>query len=184
MRWVLAKLDPKDYQAKMNEANAKYISAKADLDRYRLLYEEESATKQELDQAQANFDVAQAQYDFASQELSYTILKAPRSGQVVSKDAEVNENVAAGQVVCPKRPETIGTFRGCHHLPDRPAAHRPVQALFRPYPTLPVKLYLATSREGVKPALYIFFQTSYRCGVKRRVSLRSTATRLSRQNSK
>ena len=57
---LLAKLDPADYETRLKEMEAKYISAKADIERYRLLYEEESATKQELDQAQASYDVAKA----------------------------------------------------------------------------------------------------------------------------
>jgi len=97
---VLAKLDPTDYRTKLNEMEAKYVSAKADIERYRLLYEEESATKQELDQAQAAYDVAKAQYELAEKEFSYTTLKAPREGRIVSKGAEVNENVAAGKVIC------------------------------------------------------------------------------------
>ncbi|MFH1878791.1 MAG: efflux RND transporter periplasmic adaptor subunit [Candidatus Omnitrophota bacterium] len=97
---VLATLDPVDYKTRLNEMEARYVSAKADIERYRLLYEEESATKQELDQAQAAYDVARSQYELAKKELSYTVLKAPLEGRIVRKDAEVNENVAAGQAVC------------------------------------------------------------------------------------
>lgn len=97
---MLAQLDPTDYQTKVNEREAQYVSAEADIKRYRLLYEEESATKQELDQAQANYDIAKAQYDLAKQELEYAVLKAPNDGQVVEVPVEVHENVSAGQTIC------------------------------------------------------------------------------------
>jgi len=97
---TLARLDPTDYEMKAKEMEAEHVSAQADLKRYRALYEEESATKQELDDAQARADIAKAQYDLAKQELSYTVLKAPAAGQVVEKPVEVHENVMAGQIVC------------------------------------------------------------------------------------
>ncbi|MEA3488764.1 MAG: efflux RND transporter periplasmic adaptor subunit [Candidatus Omnitrophota bacterium] len=97
---MLARLDPTDYEMKAKEMEAEHISAEADLKRYRALYEEESATKQELDDAQARADIAKAQYDLAKQELSYTVLKAPAAGQVVETPAEAHENVKVGQIVC------------------------------------------------------------------------------------
>ncbi len=97
---MLARLDQTDFQTKVNEMRATYVNAEADLKRYRLLYEEESATKQELDQAQANYDVAKSQLELAEQELSYTVLKAPSDGLIVSKPVEVHENVSVGQTIC------------------------------------------------------------------------------------
>jgi len=97
---ILAKLDPTDYQTKVNEAKAVYVQARADLERYRLLYEEENATKQELDVAQAHFDTANAQYDLAKQYLAYTVLKAPRYGWIASVPVEVHETVSRGQTIC------------------------------------------------------------------------------------
>jgi len=97
---VLARLDPTDFQTKVDAKKAEFISSEADLKRYRLLYEEESATKQELDKAQANHDVAKAQYEFSQQELSYAVLKAPNKGLIVSTDVELHENVTVGQTVC------------------------------------------------------------------------------------
>ncbi|MFC1548548.1 efflux RND transporter periplasmic adaptor subunit [Candidatus Omnitrophota bacterium] len=97
---VLSRLDPTDYQMKVNEMEAEHVSAEADLKRYRALYEEESATKQELDDAQARADIAKAQHELAKQDLSYTVLKAPADGQVVEKPVEVHENVNVGQIVC------------------------------------------------------------------------------------
>ena len=96
---VLAKLDPTDYQTKVNEAKAVYTQGKADLERYRLLYEGENATKQELDVAQANFDTGKAKFELAKQNLAYTVLKAPKDGLIAQVPAEVHETVSPGKTI-------------------------------------------------------------------------------------
>lgn len=87
---LIAEIDSKDYQTKLDEAVAKYdmalykqnnaksefISAtssielaKKDLERYKSLYEDGAIPKQELDRAQINYDAAQAKLTQANQNL-------------------------------------------------------------------------------------------------------------------
>lgn len=87
---LIAEIDPKDYQTKLDEANARYdmvlyrqnnaksefVSAtssielaKRDLERYTALYEDGAISKQELDKAQTNYDAAQAKLTIANQNL-------------------------------------------------------------------------------------------------------------------
>jgi len=97
---VLAGLDPTDYETKLDEAKARYVQAQGELGRYRRLYEEENATKQELDKAQADFDASKSQFELAQKNLAYTVLKAPADGLIAEVKSEVHETVRAGQTVC------------------------------------------------------------------------------------
>jgi RND family efflux transporter MFP subunit len=108
---VLARLDPTDYELKVQEAVAGLAQAKAaernaeaDYDRVRGLYENNNASLRELDGARATAESSRAQVEAAEkrleqarQQLSYSTLRAPTDGQVASVDVEVNENVNSGQ---------------------------------------------------------------------------------------
>lgn len=110
---VLAKLDPTDYELKVQEALAGLAqaeagerNAQADYDRVRGLYENNNASLRELDGARATAESTGAQVEAAEkrleqarQQLSYTTLRAPVEGQVASVDVEINENVRPGQKV-------------------------------------------------------------------------------------
>lgn len=111
---TLARLDPIDYELRVEEARADLAQAAANLrkvvadhERVRALYENNNASKSELDAARASYESAQAQVDArgkqleqARQQVGYTTLRAPADGAVASVTVEVNENVASGQEVC------------------------------------------------------------------------------------
>jgi RND family efflux transporter MFP subunit len=110
---VLAQLDPTDYELMVQEAvaglaqaEAAERNAQADYERVRGLYENNNASRRELDGARATaestgaqVEAAQKRLEQARQQLSYCTLRAPVAGQVASVDIEVNENVSAGQKV-------------------------------------------------------------------------------------
>lgn len=110
---VLARLDPTDYELKVEEAEAALAQgraalrrAQADYDRVRALYENNNAARSELDAARAAAESAQAQVDaggkqlqLARQQLGYTVLRAPLPGAIAEVEVEVNENVRAGDKV-------------------------------------------------------------------------------------
>jgi RND family efflux transporter MFP subunit len=107
---VLARLDPTDYELMVQEAlaglaqaEAAARNAEADYERVRGLYENNNASRRELDGARANSESSQAlvqaaekRLEQARRQLSYCTLRAPVDGTVASSDAEVNENVRAG----------------------------------------------------------------------------------------
>ena len=111
---TLARLDPIDYELRVEEARAALAQAEAnrrkavaDRERVRALYENNNASKSELDAARAADESAQAQVDArtkqleqARQQVGYTSLKAPSDGAIASVTAEVNENVNSGQEIC------------------------------------------------------------------------------------
>lgn len=108
---ALARLDPTDYELRVEEAEAGLAQgqaslrkAEADYERVRALYENNNASKSELDAARAGAESAQAavesgskRLEQAQQQLGYTVLRAPADGDIASVSVEVNENVRAGQ---------------------------------------------------------------------------------------
>jgi RND family efflux transporter MFP subunit len=112
-RQVLARLDPIDYELRVEEAVAGLAQAQAglrraeaDYDRVRSLYENNNASKGELDAARAGAESARAQVETgekrlqqARQQVGYTVLRAPSDGAIASIDLEINENVQSGQQV-------------------------------------------------------------------------------------
>ncbi len=110
---ALARLDPTDYELKVEEAEAALAQgqaglrrAQADYERVRALYENNNASKSELDAARAAAESAEAQVravrkqlDLAEQQLGYTALKAPIDGAVARVDVEINEAVKSGEEV-------------------------------------------------------------------------------------
>ena len=110
---ILARLDPTDYELRLEEAEAGLAQAEAglrraeaDYERVRALYENNNASKGELDAARAGAESAQAQVESgekrleqARQQVGYTVLRAPSDGAIAAVSVEVNENVSAGQKV-------------------------------------------------------------------------------------
>lgn len=110
---VLATLESRDYEIRVQQAEASLAQARAssrstqaDLERVRELWENGNAPQSELDAARARAESTAAQVEAAEQaleaarrQLDYTRLVAPVAGAIASVDAEVNENVGQGQKI-------------------------------------------------------------------------------------
>lgn len=110
---LIAQLDAASYslqtqqaQAALAEAQANERNADANYERTKGLYANENASLNELDQARAQAEAVRAQVLASSKSLeiarlneSYTRLIATDDCSISSIDAEVNENVSAGQQV-------------------------------------------------------------------------------------
>lgn len=108
---LLARLDPTDYQIKVQEvsaslarAKAEWRNAKATYARVQALYERGNASLNELDATRAAAASGEAavksvekQLELVKRRLEYTSLYSPGKCSVAYLDAEENENVAAGQ---------------------------------------------------------------------------------------
>ena len=77
---LLARLDPRTFQAQLDQAKANLANANATLERVQGAVRSGAVSKQELDQATAAALVAQAQVLAAKTQLSYTELVAPFDG--------------------------------------------------------------------------------------------------------
>ena len=96
---VLAKLDPRDYQARRNRAQATRDTAKADYDRYSIAYEANAVTQQDLSRAKGQYDVSEADLAVAQKALEDTELRAPFAGRIAKRLVDDFANVQAKQAV-------------------------------------------------------------------------------------
>lgn len=142
---LIAMIDPTDYAIQTNQAvsqkegaianakaaEAQLISAKSTYARVARLYENNSVSLSEYQQAKAGLDAAQAQYDAAVSQInatdqqlmaadnqqSYTRLTAPMDGVITAVQVEANEVVNAGALIAKvsslDRPEVeVGVSEG------------------------------------------------------------------------
>ena len=110
---VLARLDPQDYRLRVEDAEASLArtraevrNAEANYARIRDLYENNNASRNDLDASRAGFESATAalesgekKLEQARLQLSYTRLVAPTAGAISQVPVEANENVQPGQTV-------------------------------------------------------------------------------------
>lgn len=110
---IIASLDPSDYKlavdnarAALASAEADYVRAKADHERYLNLRGSMAFVPQTLDQRQslastalARVDQARSQLSSAENNLGYTVLRADAAGVVTAVQAEVGQVMAQGQGV-------------------------------------------------------------------------------------
>jgi multidrug efflux system membrane fusion protein len=108
---VLARLDPSDYRlnieaakSQLAAAQADFLQAQDDLERYRELFEKKFVSAAEFDRRQNAFNVAKARLEQAQAELgvtqnqsAYTALRADQDGIITGISAEVGQVVSAGQ---------------------------------------------------------------------------------------
>lgn len=107
---LLAELDPRPFQVQLMQAEgqrdkdeATLRNAQVDLERYRVLYAQDSIPKQQLDtqaatvaQLQATLKSDQAQIESAKLNLSYARITAPTGGRVGLRQVDVGNIVHAG----------------------------------------------------------------------------------------
>ena len=96
---VLAQLDPADYQAALDAAQARFNSAKDTFDRYSEVFERGAISRQEFDNARRQFGVQSADLASAKKALSDTELRAPFAGLIGRTYVENFNNVQAKQPI-------------------------------------------------------------------------------------
>lgn len=96
---VLAKLDPSDYQLRVDERQARFDLARSQFKRIENLYQKRQVSKAQFDQSKAELDISRTALTSAKTDLSYTILKAPFAGTVSALATENHQTIAAGMTV-------------------------------------------------------------------------------------
>jgi RND family efflux transporter MFP subunit len=112
---LLARIDPRDFEVNLRNAEGQYSKAEAALQFAEAEYgrvvrvrEQDSAAisesmvdrkREEMDRAQADLVALEAGVDAARDQLDYTYLRAPFSGTIVAKYVENFEDVKAKQIV-------------------------------------------------------------------------------------
>ena len=94
---MLARLDQRDYQAKLDAALSQYKNANSEYQRAVSLYKEDAISKSKLEQRKSQLDISKTELKSADKALESTILTSPFSGVVAAVDIKKNELVKAGQ---------------------------------------------------------------------------------------
>ena len=96
---TLAQLDQTDFEIALKDRQATWDRASKDYERGKELVEEGAISRRDFDLVEANFKTADAALEQAKQNLSYTALRAPFSGQIAQRHVDNFEEVVTGQTV-------------------------------------------------------------------------------------
>jgi len=118
----LARLDDRDYQARLDSAKAKVEDARVNFERATILFNEGVSPKAELDRKRTFFEVQEANYREAEKALEDTVLRAPFTGVVATKLVKDFRNVQAKEPVLILQDDS--SFEIQIYIPERDI-HRP-----------------------------------------------------------
>jgi multidrug efflux system membrane fusion protein len=96
---VVARIDPRDFQIRLEAAQADRERTAADFRRNAALYAKDAVSQAQLDQARAAMEVAQARLDDAKAALKDTTLYAPYSAQVAERLVDNYQEVSPGRPI-------------------------------------------------------------------------------------
>ena len=96
---LLARIDPADYQSRLDQAQADYNAAESAYKRYEDLVETGAISRQDFDQQKRNFEVAAANLDTAEKALRDTRLVAPFAGNVGRRYVRSFVNIQAKEPI-------------------------------------------------------------------------------------
>jgi membrane fusion protein (multidrug efflux system) len=93
---VLVVLDPTDYQAQVDQAEANYEKAQADLTRVTSLQSGGAVSKSDIDSYRSASEVAQSKLKDAEDQLEYCVIRAPSDGRIGRKTVESGNRINVG----------------------------------------------------------------------------------------
>jgi RND family efflux transporter MFP subunit len=96
---VLARLDPRDFQAALKSAKAELARDTSNLERAKKMLAEDVVSKVEYDRIEARELISEANVELAEKALADSVLLAPFSGRVAAIYIENFENVRAKELV-------------------------------------------------------------------------------------
>jgi RND family efflux transporter MFP subunit len=117
---LLARLDPRDFEAQQESATASLKTAKAEYERMKILYEKGVNSKRDLEVAQRNYEVTVSRAKTAGKGVEDAALRAPFSGIVAKKLVDDFSNVQAKQPVLVLQDDS--TLEIVVNLPERDMA--------------------------------------------------------------
>ena len=96
---LIAVIDKRDYKLNKQTAEASYIQAKGEYERYKELHEKNKVPANSFEKIEAGYLMAKAGYENAVNQLKDTELRAPYSGYVHEKFVENYQTVGPGQPI-------------------------------------------------------------------------------------
>lgn len=110
-------------KAGLNQALARFSISEKNFERFKILYEQNSASQKEFDDMKMQYEIAQAQVESARQMqneidamLMYSNIKAPFNGVITSKNVNVGDLANPGQVLMSL--ETPGRYLATAMVPE------------------------------------------------------------------
>ena len=92
---VIARIDPREWQARFEQAEANYILARRNHENNKKLIEKNFVSPAAFDQTLSAYKSAKAAMDMAKKALDDTVIRAPVDGVVVKRSVERGQTVAA-----------------------------------------------------------------------------------------
>lgn len=96
---LLARLDPADFQASLDAAEARFRQSKETFDRFSVVFESGAISAQELDNRRRQFEVDEANLVSARKAVADTALRAPFTGRIGRTFVDNFTNVQAKQQI-------------------------------------------------------------------------------------
>ena len=96
---VLGRLDHTDFEITVKDRQATWDRASKDFARASELVEEGAISRRDFDLVEANFKTSDAALEQAKQNLDYTIIRAPFSGQIARRHIDAFEEISPGQPI-------------------------------------------------------------------------------------
>ncbi len=96
---LIARIEPADYQSRLNAAKAQFDKSKIDLKRSETLFEKKVIPEVQLEVSRVNYDVAKANYDTSKKAFDNTYTYAPYDGTVSKKYVENYQQIAPNQPI-------------------------------------------------------------------------------------
>lgn len=96
---TIARLDQTDFEITLKDRQATWDRASKDYERGKELVAEGAISRRDFDLVEANFKTADAALEQAKQNLGYTSLQAPFSGQIAQRHVDNFEEVGPGQMI-------------------------------------------------------------------------------------
>jgi RND family efflux transporter MFP subunit len=96
---LLARLDPADFRASLDAAEAEYRNAKETFERFEEVFSKGAISRQDFDNQRRQFEVAEANLATARKALSDTELRAPFAGRIGRVYVDNFNNIQAKQAI-------------------------------------------------------------------------------------
>jgi RND family efflux transporter MFP subunit len=96
---VIARLDPRDFQAEVDKARANLNKTATDLKRFKTLYQKGVNPKTDVERAEQFYEITAANLRTAEKALEDSVLRAPFAGTVARKLVDDFQNVQAKQPI-------------------------------------------------------------------------------------
>ena len=127
---VLAKIDPKPFQRKVEESRIRHEDAQRNLKRIKDVFEKNVASQRDYDEAKSQFSITKIALENAEQDLSYSTITAPFDAVIGARYIENNSLIRTGDSLAnlQDRSELYFTFEVPERIMTANVGNRDVKA--------------------------------------------------------